>query len=115
MLFERKGHKFAPAICYESLLPKHSENAFKRGADFYVASVAKSAPGLERTFRHFSETAEKYSMTVLMSNSVGPYDDFLSVGRTSIWSDNGTLAGQLDDTNEGILVFDTDTQRVIRG
>jgi predicted amidohydrolase len=61
-------HRLAPAICYESLLPEHAEKAFKKGATLYVASVAKSAMGLEKAERHYPEIAREYSMPVLMSN-----------------------------------------------
>ena len=106
-------HKIAPAICYESLLPEHSERAFKSGANIYIASVAKSARGVEKAFEHFPEIAKKYSMPVLMSNCIGPSDNFVSVGKTSVWNHEGTLMGQLDDTSEDILVFDTDRQEVL--
>lgn len=100
----------APAICYESLLPEHAEDAFKSGAGIYIASVAKSAKGVSKAFKHFPEIAQKYSMSVLMSNSVGPSDDFVSAGNTAVWNNKGVLVSQLNDTDEGLLIFDTDTQ-----
>ncbi len=104
--------KIAPAICYESLLPEHSANASKNGAAIYIASVAKSASGVEKAFKHFPEVANKYAMTVLMANAVGPCDNFESAGKTSIWNNKGLLVGQLNDTHEGILIVDTETQEV---
>ena len=106
-------HCIAPAICYESLLPEHSENAFKSGADIYVASVAKSANGVKKAYEHFSTLSNQYGMIVLMSNCIGPCDDFESVGKTSIWNKHGLLVGQLNDTNEGILLIDTETEDII--
>lgn len=105
--------KIAPAICYESLLPEHSANASKNGTAIYFASVAKSTSGVEKAFKHFPEVANKYAMTVLMANAVGPCDNFESAGKTSIWNKNGSLVGQLNDSNEGILIIDTNTQEVI--
>lgn len=101
--------KIAPAICYESLQPTHSENAFKLGADIYLASVAKSENGIEKASKHFPTIAKRYAMPVLMSNCVGFCDNFLSVGKSSVWTKDGKLAGQLDDKTEGILIFDTAT------
>ena len=106
--------KIAPAICYESLQPTHSENAFKLGADIYLASVAKSEKGIEKAYQHFPKTAKQYTMAVLMSNCVGLCDNFLSVGKSSVWTRDGKLAGQLDDKTEGILVFDTETEETIK-
>ncbi len=51
-------------------------------------------------------------MTVLMANAVGPCDNFESAGKTSIWSNKGLLLGQLNDTHEGILIIDTETQEI---
>jgi predicted amidohydrolase len=104
--------KIAPSICYESLLPEHAANASKNGAAIYIASVAKSASGVEKAFKHFPEMANKYAMTVLMANAVGPCDNFESAGKTSIWSNKGLLVGQLNDTHEGILIIDTETQEI---
>ena len=56
----------------------------------------------------YSKIASKYSISVLMSNCIGFCDDFESAGQTSIWDDNGILKGQLDNLNEGLLVYDTE-------
>lgn len=108
-----KENKIALAICYELSVPEHPENVFKSGADIYIASVAKTAIGVEKASKNLSDIARKYSMTVLMSNCVGHCDNFESAGKTSIWNNKGLLAGQLNDSNEGILIIDTDTQELI--
>ena len=103
----------AIAICYELSVPEHAENAFKNGAKIYIASVAKSADGVDKATKTLADIGEKYSMAVLMSNSVGQADGFECAGKTSIWNNKGVLAGQLNDTNEGILIIDTDTEELI--
>jgi len=30
-----------------------------------------------------------------------------------VWNSHGDLVGQLDDTEEGIILFDTDTQKLV--
>ena len=107
-----ENKKIAPAICYESLQNNHSENAGKLGAEVYVASVAKSQKGFEKAMTHYPAVAKKFSMPVLMSNCVGYCYDFESVGKSSVWTKQGTLAAQLDDKHEGILIFDTETEKV---
>ena len=107
------GAKIALAICYELSVPEHAEDAFKRGARVYIASAAKTAVGVEKAVERLSEIAAKYSMTVLMSNCIGRCDNFESAGRSSAWNDKGSLLGQLDDTDEGIIIIDTDTQELI--
>ncbi|WP_409417890.1 carbon-nitrogen hydrolase family protein [Flavobacterium sp. PS2] len=107
------GIRIAPAICYESLQSSHSEEVNRLGADIYIASVAKSQNGVNKAAVHYPEVAKKYNMTVLMSNSVGPCDDFECVGNSAVWDTKGELLAQLNETQEGILVFDTETQEVI--
>jgi len=111
-VLRRGGINFAPALCYELSVPEHSEQAFKNGANIYLVSVAKTSHGIENATKSLSNIAIKYSMTVLMSNCVGPCDGFESAGHSSLWNKQGVLVGQLDDMKEGILIFDTVTQRV---
>ena len=103
----------ALAICYELSVPEHSANAFQSGAKTYIASVANTAEGVEKAAKSLSDIAEKYAMTVLMSNCVGHCDNFESAGKSAIWNDKGLLVGQLSDTSEGIIIFDTETQETI--
>ncbi|MCL4302192.1 MAG: carbon-nitrogen hydrolase family protein [Anaerolineae bacterium] len=106
--------KLAPAICYELSVPEHAENAFKSGAEVYLASVAKFVNGVEKAMVRLSEIATRYSMTVLMSNCIGLADGQECAGQTSVWNNQGLLVGQLDGTHEGIIIFDTDTQELIQ-
>jgi predicted amidohydrolase len=106
-------NKTAIAICYELSVPEHSENAFKTGAEIYIASVAKSVSGVEKAVKSLSGIANKYSMTVLMSNCIGHCDNFECGGKTSIWNNKGLLLAQLNDRNKGILIINTDTQEII--
>jgi predicted amidohydrolase len=106
-------NNIALAICYELSVPEHSTNAHKSGAQIYIASVAKTADGVEKAAKTLSDIAKNYSMTVLMSNCLGYCDNFESAGKTAVWNNHGTLAGQLNDVQEGILIFDTNTKEVI--
>ncbi|MEM1252768.1 MAG: carbon-nitrogen hydrolase family protein [Cyanobacteria bacterium P01_H01_bin.21] len=108
-----KQEKLAPAICYESLQPEHAERAAGQGAQVYLASVAKPDCGVAKAFKHYPTIAKKYSMPVLMSNCVGPSDNFESVGQSAIWNQDGKLVGQLDSMAEGILLYDTNTGTVL--
>jgi predicted amidohydrolase len=102
----------ALAICYEISISEHAENAFKSGADIYIASVAKSADGVDKAIERLSEIGKEYSMTVLMSNCIGECGGIECAGKTSVWYNKGLLAGQLNDSKEGIIIMDTDTQEV---
>lgn len=114
VIIETKDKNIAPAICYESLQSTHAENAFKLGADIYLASVAKPASGVEKAFDHYPIVAKQYGIPVLMANSVGLCDNFLSVGKSAVWTKEGELVGQLDDKMEGILIFDTEKEIIVK-
>lgn len=79
----------------------------------YIASVAKSVNGIDAALTRLSDIAGKYSMTVLMSSCTGYSDGCEWAGKTSIWNSKGLLLRQLNDTDEGILIIDTDTQELI--
>jgi predicted amidohydrolase len=103
----------ALAICYELSVPEHSENAFKNGAEIYIASVAKTVDGVDKATRTLSFIASKYSMTVLMANCVGICDGAECGGKTSVLDNKGLLLAQLGDLNEGIIIIDTATGNII--
>jgi len=102
----------ALAICYEILVPEHAENAFKNGADIYIASVAKSVNGMAKAIERLAQIAQEYSMTVFMANCVGFCDNFECGGKTSVLDNKGLLLGQLNDSDEGLLILDTDTHEL---
>jgi Predicted amidohydrolase len=107
------GSIVAPAICYELSIPEHSGKAYENHASIYIASVLNSVKGVDGDILKLSNIARKYRMTVLMANYAGESGGYQCAGKTSIWNDEGTLVGQLNDKNEGFLVFDTETKEVI--
>jgi predicted amidohydrolase len=106
--------KISFSICYELSIPQHSENAFQSGANIYIASVAKTAIGVENANKTLSAIAKKHKSLVLMSNCVGFCDDFESAGKSTIWNKNGKLLAQMDEQSEGILIFDTETEQIFQ-
>lgn len=106
------GNGIALAICYELSVSEHAEAAFQNGATIYVASAVKSVNGIDKATKRLSEIASRYSMTVLLANAVGQADGEQCGGKTAILDRHGRLAAQLDDSHEGILIFDTDTQAI---
>ncbi len=97
------------AICYELSLVEHEKAAFENGANVYLASVAKTAEGVTTASGRLSGVARKYNALVLMSNCVGPSDDFLSAGGSAIWNRKGEQMTRLNDAEEGILIVDANT------
>lgn len=108
-----KKSNIALAICYEISVTEHSENAYKNGAEIYIASVVKTIHKIDLAIKTLSEIASKHSMMVLMSNCVGQANGNDCAGKSSIFSNKGEILAQLNDTNEGVLIIDTDTQEII--
>ena len=107
------GDRIALAICYELSIAEHAEAAARSGARVYVASVAKSAGGVDVAAERLSAIASGYGMSVLMANCVGLCDGVTYAGRSSIWDDGGLLIGRMNDVSEGIMIFDTETREMI--
>ncbi|HEV7780309.1 MAG TPA: carbon-nitrogen hydrolase family protein [Chitinophagaceae bacterium] len=103
----------APAICYELSVPQHAEEAFQKGASIYIASVVEDTEGVERAIKKLSAIASRYSMIVLMANCTGPTGAYACGGKSSAWNNKGELRGQLDAHQEGILIYDTETQNTV--
>ena len=112
LVFTLKNTRVAPAICYESLQPIHAESAHALGAEVYLASVAKSQYGIEKAQAYFPAVAKQYGMPVLLSNCIGDCDTFVGAGQTTVWNQHGIRVGQLDNKNEGMLTFDTQTREL---
>lgn len=112
-VFEIQQQNLAPAICYEISIDAHAEAAYLNGAKIYFASVAKSKQGVEAASARMAQIAKKYKMLVLLSNSVGPCDDFVAAGNSSIWNEEGDLLAKLDGENEGLLIIDTVSRVVL--
>lgn len=107
------GTNIGLAICYELSVSEHAQQAFASEAAIYIASVAKSARGVDNAHKRLAEIAGTYAVPVLFSNCVGSSEGFVSAGKTAVWSESGFLLGQLDDVHEGIIVYDMGTQEVI--
>jgi predicted amidohydrolase len=104
------SEKVALAICYEISVPQHAEAAFQKGAQVYLASVAKTASGIVGAAERLSKLARRHSAPVLMANCVGLCGGYDCAGGSAVWRKDGTLAGHLGGAHEGLIVFDTQTQ-----
>ncbi|WP_031292527.1 carbon-nitrogen hydrolase family protein [Leptolyngbya sp. Heron Island J] len=107
LVLTTSAHKLVPAICYESLQPNHADHAASLGVDVYLASVAKPATGMAKAILHYPAIARQHNMHVIMSDAIGPCDNFTSVGQSAVWNNQGELLMQMDSNSEGILMVDT--------
>ncbi len=109
LLLDWGKEKIVPAICYESLHEDHAKRAKASGATIYLASVAKSAGGLEKAQKYYPKMAADLGLKVGMVNSFGPQSDFHSVGQSAIWNADGTALGNLSADQEGLLIWDVES------
>lgn len=109
LVLEHASYILAPAICYESLLPIHVQQAADSGAKVYMASVAKSERGVEAAYSHYPKIAKMHSITVMMANCVGAADDFIGAGMSAIWASDGEIVCSTDSARDALVVYDTRT------
>ena len=100
------------AICYELSVIAHAKEVHRSGKSIYLASVAKSEKGVMQAHARMANIASSYQMITGMVNSIGPNDDFISVGGTTWWDTNGNQIGNMDTSDEGILLLNTETMNV---
>ena len=85
------------------------------GSDIYLASVAKFVYGIDTAKERLAQIAQENKMIVMMANCVGHADGELCAGGSAIWEENGEIVGELDELNEGLLIFDTTSKRFLTG
>ena len=103
----------APAICYEIMVPEHAIQAAASGASIYAAGVVKSKKSIENALNRMSLIAKTYSMPAIMANSIGITGGYDCPGKSSAWNSKGLLVGQLNDRQQGILVFDIASDKAV--
>lgn len=112
----RENEKIAFGICYETLQEEHIQHANRCDATLYLASVAKPQQGIEKAMKHFPTFSKKYQTPILMANCVGFYDNFLGVGQSAIWNENGKLVEHMDSDSIGFILYDSNlktTEKVV--
>lgn len=98
--------KVAFGICYETLRELHFIEAAEHHADVFIASVAKPDRSTNKALLHFPTMAQTYGIPIMMVNSVGPCDDFVSNGRSTVWNSSGDLVKTLDANEAGYIVYE---------
>ena len=104
--------EIALAICYELSVAEHAAAAAACGASVYLASVAKTAAGVQRAHARMAEIARTHGMAALLANCVGVADGVACAGGSAAWNARGDLLAQLDADTEGVLVLDVEADQV---
>jgi len=94
------------AICADIDNPLHPENAKKKDAAIYIASIFFSPNGIPNAHRDLQNYAQKHEMNVLMSNFSGESWGYPSGGKSAFWNNKGELVGQMNDADSGLLLVE---------
>jgi predicted amidohydrolase len=105
--------KIGLAICYELSVPAHAEATFIAGAEVYLASVAETERGIAGSHPRLAELAKCFDAPVLLANCVGMGDGGYCAGNSAAWNPRGERLARLDDTSEGLVVFDTEREEAL--
>jgi predicted amidohydrolase len=98
------GNTAAVAVCADTGRPAHAEEAARRGAKTYLASMFVIPSEFERETANLREYAARHSMVVAFANYGGPSGGLASGGRSAIWSERGELLAQLPPTGAGVAI-----------
>jgi len=101
-----EDQKISFAICADIDNPLHPENACTRETDIYIASIFFTPNGIPNAYRDLKSYAKKHKMNVLMSNFSGESWGYPSAGQSAFWNNKGELAGQMNDSDSGLLLVE---------
>ena len=100
------SRRVAVAICYEINVDAHIENAAAKGMDVSLASVAKTAVGIDEAREKMLIHASKFNTPVLVVNSVGTCEGKEAGGGSMVIGADGTVICSLNEKEEAILIYD---------
>ncbi|WP_282630662.1 carbon-nitrogen hydrolase family protein [Empedobacter sedimenti] len=104
------GENFTPAICYDISDPEHSFIAKNNNTSLYIASVLNSISGVDDDLKKLSHIAKNNQMNVMMANYIGQSGGYNCAGKSSVWNNKGQLIMQMNNTDEGLIIYDTNTE-----
>ncbi len=103
-LVEIEGERISLAICADIDHPQHAESASKVNTSIYIPSIFFSPGGIPGAYKDLSGYAQKYSMSILMSNFCVEAWGRPAGGQSAFWNTKGELTGSLNDSDPGLLI-----------
>lgn len=113
LVLKFKTEVVSPSICYETTNNAHCEFAKRNKATIYIASVLSSINGIDDERERLSGIARNNRLITLMANYVGKSGGYECAGKSSVWNEKGELIGQLEDKEEGLIIYDTKSKEII--
>jgi predicted amidohydrolase len=104
------GKRVGIAICYEISVDAHFASAAEQGMEVLLASVAKTAGGMDQARQRLTAKAGQYGIPSLVANSVGTCEGKVAGGNSMAIRADGTVSCALNSQEEAILLYDLDEQ-----
>jgi len=105
------GKRVAIAICYEISVDDHYASAAHQGMEVLLATVAKTAGGMDQARQRLSAKARQLNIPILVANSVGTCEGKVAGGNSMVIRADGTVAYALNSDEEAMLLYDLNEGR----
>jgi predicted amidohydrolase len=96
--------KVALAICADTSHPEHPANAAGIGANVYAAGVLFYEECYGPDVVNLQGYAAQYRMAVLLANHSGTSGQWVSAGKSAIWSEDGNVVAASTDAAEALVI-----------
>jgi predicted amidohydrolase len=114
LAFDSHGHTIGLSICADSSAASHPQGYADWGASVYLASVFLNAQWYATDAPRLTAYASRHRMLVVMANHGASCGTYTSVGRSAIWTPDGTLLAEAHG-DDAALVIATHERETWRG
>jgi predicted amidohydrolase len=112
--FTTHGQQIGVAICADSSHASHPQNYSAAGAAIYATGVFLNAEWYATDTPRLAQYAARHRLLVVMANHADSVGTYNSIGKSAVWSPDGTLLVQAAGT-ENCLVVVTNREGAWRG
>ena len=96
--------RIASAICADTSVPAHAAHAAQAGADIYAAGVLTSEKGYAVEVSLWQSYARDHRMAVVIANHGGPSGNYVSAGKSGIWTSDGRRIACAASTGDWLVI-----------
>lgn len=104
VMFDQSDQKIGLAVCADSSQSSHPESYAKNNCSIYAAAVFLTEAWYRKDAVRLADYAARHSMLVVMANHANSIGTYASIGKSSIWSDDGRLLAQAADNRRALVV-----------
>lgn len=98
------GQTVGLAICADSSHVSHPQAYADRGAGVYAIGVFMNAEWYATDVPRHAAHAARFGMLVVMANHAASAGTYMSVGKSAIWSPDGSVLVQAEGTESALLI-----------